>query len=693
MPAARTRLACSLFAVPVALVSLTASAAPWNPVDQAVFNDAGQYWSRDVELVDLDNDGFVDILFANVGGVFEGTDDAEMPNQAFHNDAGAAFSDISMDVFGGDPDTAHSIKTCDIDNDGDQDIILGATWEAQSQLLRNDGGAFTNVTDTNLPQLVASVGDVACGDVDEDGDIDLALTDWGPPEVGQINSLGGTTMLWLNDGTGVFTDVTASQMPDIAVNYALDLDFVDVDNDYDLDLVIACRACATGSLLYENDGDGMFTAATPAAFSALGNREFEAMDINADGALDLLTLGDGQGGMEGVRNRLLINDGLGDFTDDTNTYWPLLENPGSGDRAAVFLDIDADADVDIALVTNASVIWPDRLMVNDGGVFTQNVAPFDMVNTEGTLAVETVDFNGDFHPDIVLASGENAFRNRVLFANVDETSTDTVPPALMHVEQVDEAPYPGDVVIHARVHDYKTPNKPHDWEAVYLEWAEGIQDAAYLEMNGTTVNAYWYGENMWMMSFPTPDVWAITYRVCAIDIAQNVACSDVYSPTCPDCDQCGNMMCDDGENNNNCPEDCDPMCGNDVVEDGEECDDNGDPNCVDCVDQGGNTTAGPTVTDSETETDSDSNPNTITDSDSESDSDGGGMCLDDSDCPAGQICVNGMCVDGGATDSDSATEGLDDDGCDCSAQSSGQNALGALALMMLAGLGRRRRRS
>ena len=104
MPAARTRLACSLFAVPVALVSLTASAAPWNPVDQAVFNDAGQYWSRDVELVDLDNDGFVDILFANVGGVFEGTDDAEMPNQAFHNDAGAAFSDISMDVFGGDPE-------------------------------------------------------------------------------------------------------------------------------------------------------------------------------------------------------------------------------------------------------------------------------------------------------------------------------------------------------------------------------------------------------------------------------------------------------------------------------------------------------------------------------------------------------------------------------------------------------------
>lgn len=46
---------------------------------------------------------------------------------------------------------------------------------------------------------------------------------------------------------------------------------------------------------------------------------------------------------------------------------------------------------------------------------------------------------------------------------------------------------------------------------------------------------------------------------------------------------CGNGMCAPDENNNNCPQDCEPICGNTVVEMGEDCDDGNDDNTDACV--------------------------------------------------------------------------------------------------------------
>ncbi len=534
-------VSCTVACFVVTLVAPAgARAAPWSP---AAAIDDDLHWSRDVELVDLDNDGWVDILFANVGGVFQDEPNSHMPNQAYLNIQGAGFQAISAEVFGLDPneqdpvqlkDSAHALATCDLDADGDQDIVIGATWHQQSRLLLNDGlGGFTDVTDAMLPAIEASVLDVECGDVDGDGDLDLVLTDAGPEPIGQVNSLGGVTMLWLNqgpEGNWAFVDATETQMPAVAVNYALDLDFVDVDNDYDLDLVIACRACITGSLLYVNDGLGVFTPATPATFSEVGNFEFEAADLNGDGFLDLLTLGDGEGGLDGVRDRILINDGAGDYTDETVTYWPLIENPGSGDRAAAFLDHDSDGDGDVVLGTNAAAMWPPRLMVRDGALFVQDTAPFGALLVEGTQDLESADLDGDDHPDLVLAAGENAFENRVLLGDVIETSADQTSPALF-VEALSELAYPGEVVVHARVHDHKTPNKPHDWERVYLEWQEGELDGDALDQNGIRVDARWYGEHMFVASYQVPDAASSSYRQCAIDIAGNMSCSQVHVVT------------------------------------------------------------------------------------------------------------------------------------------------------------------
>ncbi|MBT8365222.1 MAG: VCBS repeat-containing protein [Deltaproteobacteria bacterium] len=72
-----------------------------------------------------------------------------------------------------------------------------------------------------------------------DGDLDLVLANWGPGN--PMESAGAQTMLWLNDGEGRFTDVTGDRMPKVAVKFSWNLEFVDVDNDYDLDVIVSSK--------------------------------------------------------------------------------------------------------------------------------------------------------------------------------------------------------------------------------------------------------------------------------------------------------------------------------------------------------------------------------------------------------------------------------------------------------------------
>ena len=488
----------------------TPSAPLWIDVTGTALGQT-RYWTNKVEIADLNGDGRPDLLFAN-GGDYS-TPGTPEPNQVFFNTGpGLRFQDVTAQVLGDTPDLARVIKARDLNADGFVDIIVGATYQTQSRLFLGSGqGRFTEVTKTHLPAMLLSVGDLEPGDVDGDGDLDLVLADWGAGN--NMTNDGGRTRLWLNDGTGRFTDATEARMPDIRVRFSWDLELADVDNDADLDVLVSCKRCP-GSYLFRNDGAGMFTDDGRGVPQYTNNYEFEPMDLDGDGWLDLVTMNDGEivgGNGSNRREHVFRNDGKGRFRDVTDAWWPLAANVGEDDNMVAFLDYDSDGDADFVV---GSLSGPDRLLINDGkGQLSVRLDVFDGDPTPGTLGIALADLDGDGRMDVVQAQGEHpkATDERVFLGR--GLAPDTAPPSITMVGMKEVA---GRATVHARVHDRKSPSLATEWKSVTVEWtsAAGKREAPMR----------WYGEYLWRADWPADVDRAATYRVCATDASGNSAC-------------------------------------------------------------------------------------------------------------------------------------------------------------------------
>jgi hypothetical protein len=469
----------------------------------------GETWTNKVELADINGDGREDVLFAN-GGDYD-TPGKPQYSQVFRNRGpDQKFDEATQHVFGPTPMLARVIKVRDVNADGSPDILVGTTFETQSRLYLGDGsGDFKEVTKTHLPQIDASVGDLEFGDVDGDQDLDAVLADWGP-ESPMLNE-GGRTMLWLNDGSGRFTNATEARMPNVPVKFSWELELVDVDNDYDLDVLVSCKVC-DGSFLFENDGEGTFTDVTQQKLPQfINNYDFEAMDLNGDDYLDLATINDGSLNTEHV----FLNDRRGGFENATARLWPESENLGYDDNMAAFLDYDSDGDADLLI---GSLDGPDRLLGNDGSgklkLINDNYE-YILGHTAGTLGIAVADLDGDCRPDVVQSQGEGAWPEKVHLG--DEIQPDTAPPVITQVEKI-SAPEAGrPVQIRARVHDNKSPTVPHDWRSVVLRWPTDGQT------HRTPMR--WYGEYLWRATIDEPPAGDLGYKVCATDAAGNEGCA------------------------------------------------------------------------------------------------------------------------------------------------------------------------
>jgi hypothetical protein len=255
-------------------------------------------------------------------------------SQNFFNDISVS-SGIQLNNFTANPPKAipindHSrLAFVDLDGDGYDDIVMhnlypnvaaGIPFE-HLVFLNNKDKTFKDFSDASGLRNIQA-GHFVFGDVDNDGDEDcFAGLD--------ITLAGSTSTLWLNDGSGHFTQKTNSGLEAIRLS-----------------------------------ASGLFA------------------DFNGDGVLDLFS-GNGGTSEPGLAPNLFFGNGDGTFVDNSGRLAARVEQPGNG---SVACDYDNDGDMDIFLSNygvSTQLGW-QQLWENDGNGNFRNVATARGYNAQAT---------------------------------------------------------------------------------------------------------------------------------------------------------------------------------------------------------------------------------------------------------------------------------------------------------------------
>lgn len=223
-----------------------------------------------VALFDYDNDGDLDIFFTNGHKGLPDTEiDNATPNRLFRQESNGHFTDVTADS--GLTNRSYSIGVAigDIDNDGDVDMYV--TNYGKDRLYRNRGdGTFEDITNASGIHVERWSASAAFVDYDRDGFLDLFVTQYVIDTLGKkcLDNAGRRNycgpqsaepipdVLLHNNGDGTFTDV--SQKSGIASVSAAGLGIVceDFNEDGWIDFYIANDSYANN--LWMNQTDGTF---------------------------------------------------------------------------------------------------------------------------------------------------------------------------------------------------------------------------------------------------------------------------------------------------------------------------------------------------------------------------------------------------------------------------------------------------
>ena len=461
-------------------------------------------------MVDIDNDGDLDIVWANGQGY--STQGTALAVRVYVNNGAGVFADETSTRATGITGWYRGVEAGDIDRDGDWDLILANDFNKRPQILVNNGaGVFADQTTTRLPTTTMSSARAQFGDVDNDGDLDLVFCNNGTSRFGS-----GQPQLYLNDGAGVFT-ATSGYLPVGNISEQMDILFFDTDNDLDLDILLATRASSPNqSRLWKNDGTGRYTniAAFPADSTSYS---YDAGDIDGDGDLDLIGINAGASSTE----LLLRNNGTG--TAWTNISTSITPNPAIDDNDSRFFDIDMDGDLDIVI---GSLGARDRIYLNSGaGVFAESTTLMAAVS-DATIDVKVADFNNDKRFDIITAQGESgAFQNRIYMNNTGPI--DNRAQRVVAMDQVVPATPAAAQSVRADIADDMTSDRGFHDKGVTLNYT----------VNGgaaQTAPMPWNGNNQWRGVIPVQAIGAVVvYWVTATDWAGNLGTGASKTYTVP----------------------------------------------------------------------------------------------------------------------------------------------------------------
>jgi len=339
-----------------------------------------------LQAVDLDKDGLLDVIVCDALNN-KVTWIRQFPAGAYTEHA---LGDIIL--------APSHVEAVDFDKDGDLDLIvssLGMVFPSNDKIgsiiiLENDGRM--NFTKHVIVDKIARASAVTAGDLDGDGDLDLAAVQFGYDD--------GETRWIENLGNWKFESHILQSL-----SGGINCELIDIDGDGDLDIITLMSQEWEEIYLFLNNGKGGFEAKLVygSTNEDFGSSSISLVDLDKDGDIDMLyTNGDA---FDYIPPRPRPWHGINWLENKGNYKFEFhrIANFG-GAYGARGLDVDGDGDLDIVAVsafnlwekpTTQSFIW----LENDGKMhFTSH----DIANNPThILCLSLGDFNNDGQIDIV----------------------------------------------------------------------------------------------------------------------------------------------------------------------------------------------------------------------------------------------------------------------------------------------------
>jgi enediyne biosynthesis protein E4 len=353
-----------------------------------------------VALLDYDNDGRLDIFFANGAPLTDPTAAGTIPqkagpkdwNRLYHQKADGTFEDVTEKAGLAGADYDMGVAVGDYDNDGYEDLYV--TGYGGNHLYHNNGnGKFADVTEASGTGGSGWSTSAAWVDLDNDGRLDLVVLrylKWDFSDLYCGEHREGyraychpdlfqpiVPLVYHNDGNGHFTEVAAKIGLDNP-GKGLGIAIADYDRDGHTDIFVANDSMQ--EFLYHNKGNGTFEeVGLPAGVAVDGDgRTYAGMgidfsDYNNDGLPDLIITD-----LANQRYAIYQNNGDGTFTYSSYLNGVAAATLLHSGWGVNFLDYDNDGWKDLIIaqghdIDNIQLSYPQLrykepmlLMHNDG---------------------------------------------------------------------------------------------------------------------------------------------------------------------------------------------------------------------------------------------------------------------------------------------------------------------------------------